>query len=145
MEIIKHFDRTNTADYIIYHLKIKEWSDFVNKFKDEMRLCYIANNELHRLCTKGNISASEFLEKYILPDEPTVMSGDFGELFSYFVVIENFGNKGFTLFAPRKWRWKDDRNKPAPGSDAVMFHIANPEKYSPQDFVISVESKMKSV
>jgi len=60
-------------------------------------------------------------------------------------VIENFRKKGLAVFGPRKWRWKDDKNTPAPGSDVIMFHIANAKKPSIKDFVVSVESKMKAV
>lgn len=145
MNIMQHFNRTNTPNYIIYRLKGGEWAAFVNKLTKDVRLCYIDNSDLHKHSTARKISPSEYLEKYILPDEPSIVSGDFGEILSFFAVIENYANKGFTLIYPRKWRWKENRNKPAPGTDAVMFHITNPRKHSSEDFVVSVESKMKAV
>jgi len=142
MSILSHFNRTNAKDYILYQIKLNEIEKVLEKMTKPARLCYISNRELVSLCGKRGISAGDFLEKYICPDEPTIMSGDFGEIFCYCVVTEHLSNKGFVLFAPRKWRWKDDRNKPGPGSDAVIFHRVNPNKPTPKDFVVSIESKM---
>ena len=42
-------------------------------------------------------------------------------------------------------RWKDNKNKPSPGVDNVLFHIKNKKKYSDSDILVSIESEMKSV
>lgn len=145
MSILNHFTRTNTTGYILYQLKKGEIDNVLKKLSKPARLCYISNSDLAKLSGQRGIKASEFLEKYIYPDEPSIMSGDFGEIFSFLVVIERLSNKGYLLFAPRKWRWKEDRNRAALGSDAVLFHIADNKKPSSKDFVVSIESKMKSV
>ena len=80
-----------------------------------------------------------------MPDDPVIKSGDFGERLCYHDVIENFDNKGLTLFAPKKWIWKDSRNVAAPGSDAMLFHIVDPKKPSKKDILVTIESKMKAV
>ncbi len=49
------------------------------------------------------------------------------------------------LFAPRKWHWKDSRNKAAPGADAILFHVANLKKPTKKDILVTIESKMKAV
>jgi hypothetical protein len=145
MSILNHFARTNSTSYILYQLKKGEIDKVTEKMIKPARLCYISNSDLAKLCGNRGITASEFLEKYVCPDVPSIVSGDFGEIFSFLVVIENFANKGFVLFAPRKWRWKDDRNRAALGSDAVLFHITDDKKPSNKDFVVSIESKMKAV
>jgi hypothetical protein len=145
MKILAHFDRSNKANYILYRLKKGEWTNFIGKLPDEFRKCYITDKALDELSTERGITKSEFLEKYVLPDEPTIKSGDFGELLCFHAVIENFEGKGLLLFAPKKWQWKDNRNKAAPGADAILFHIANLKKPSKKDILITIESKMKAV
>ena len=104
---------------------------------------------LYRRCRFGKeiplngVSKSEFLESYVLPDFGNIKSGDFGEMLSLFAVSDHLANKGITVFAPKKWRWKD-RNKPAPYSDAILFNIVDPEKSSEEDFLVTIESKMKA-
>jgi hypothetical protein len=145
MDLLPHFSKTVGANFILYRLNPLEWKNFVDKLANEVRLCYIDNSELHRLCTQRNITKAEFLEKYIIPSKPVIKSGDFGEILCFFSVIENLRNKGLSVFAPKKWKWKDDKNTPCPCSDVVMFHIANSKKPTTQDKVITVESKMKAV
>lgn len=145
MKILQHFDRTNTANHILYRLKKGEWSQFIDKLPEEFRKCYITDKALDELSKVRKISKAEFLENYVLPDEPVIKSGDFGEILCFHTVIENFDDKGKVLFTPRKWRWKDSRNKAAPGADAIFFHVANPKKPTKKDILITLESKMKAV
>lgn len=143
MEILKHFEIVKKKDLIVYRLKEKEMKDFIDKLTEEFRLCYISDKELKEISSKNKISLSECLEKYILPDDGKIKSGDFGEMLSFFVVIENFDSKGVRLVGPRKWRWKD-RNKPSQYVDSILFHRENLEKFSTKDSLITIESKMKA-
>lgn len=145
MKILQHFDRSNTATYTVYRLKKSEWNDFIGKLPVEFRKCYITDELLEQLGAKAGISKSEFIEKYIIPDEPVIKSGDFGELLCYHAVIENFDAKGFLLFSPQKWQWKDSRNVAAPGSDAMLFHLPDVAKPTKKDLLVTIESKMKAV
>jgi len=145
MKILQHFDKSKTSDFIIYSLKENEWDAFVNKLPGDFRLCYISDNKLNDRATKASLTASDFLEKYVVPSEPTIKSGDFGELLSFFAVRENFEKKGIILIAPRKWRWKDNKDLAAPGVDSVLFHIVNPKKLTDKDLLVTIESKMKAV
>ncbi len=144
IKILVHFDRSNNANYILYRLKDGEWDEFIMKLTLGFRLCYIEDEKLNELASNANITKSKFLERFILPDEPIIKSGDFGELLSFFSVKENLENKGLVLTLPLKWQWKDNRNKAAPGADGIIFHIPNAKKYSSDDLVVTIESKMKS-
>lgn len=145
MQILQHFNKSKTSDFIIYHLKEKEWDTFIKKLTDDFRLCYISDAKLTKRAAKASLTESAFLEKYVVPNEPTILSGDFGELLSFFAVLERFEKKGIILLDPRKWRWKDNKDKPAPGVDSVLFHIANPKIYTDNDSLVTIESKMKAV
>lgn len=145
MEILQHFNKSKTGDFIIYRLKEKEWDTFIKSLTDDFRLCYISDKNLKDLAAKSSLTASEFLEKYVIPNEPPIKSGDFGEIFSFVVVRENFEKKRIFFLSPRKWRWKDNKDKPAPGTDSVLFHVMNPKKFSDKDLLVTIESKMKAV
>jgi hypothetical protein len=141
--LIQHFEVKDTK-YQIYSLKEKDLDDFLNKLPKEFRRCYITDRKLDDLSKKNGESKDDLLRKYFLPDVGNIMSGDFGEMLSYFLVIDKYNNDGLVIEGPRKWRWKPARNKPAPCSDAVLFHIHNKDKSSKKDKMISIESKMKA-
>ena len=145
MNVLEHFDRINTANHILYRLKEGEWGNLIGKLHVDFRKCYITDKALDELSKERGITKSDFLLKYIIPDEPVIKSGDFGEMLCYHVLIENFEDKGLLLFAPKKWRWKDNRNVAAPGADAIFFHVSNPKKPTKKDILVTVESKMKAV
>jgi len=143
MDILTHFSRNDKEDMIVYKIKEEELDDFINKLTDGFRNCYIFDSELKKQAKTLNKTQSEFLENYILPDIGNVKSGDFGEMLSYHVIIEKYREKGILLSGPKKWRWKD-RNKPAPHSDVILFHISDSKKPSSDDLLITAESKMKA-
>jgi hypothetical protein len=143
--ILEHFDRTNSATLILYKLKMNEWSNLLDKFPDKFRQCYITDAALDGASSKIGITKSEFLEKYIIPDKPNIVSGDFGEILSYYAVRDNYLNKGIKLIGPKKWQYKTDKNKPVMGADALLFHRVQPAKPSKKDILVSIEAKMKSV
>ena len=90
IDLLRHFDRDNEPDYVIYRLKSTERDTLLAKLPVEFRDCYISDQSLTDLAGKMQISKSEFLEKYCLPDIPNLISGDFGEILSFFLVVENF-------------------------------------------------------
>lgn len=143
MKIIQHFNKIITKGLIIYRLNEAERGDFLEKLPNKFRACYISKSRLENRSKKISIKACDFLDKYILPDDPSIKSGDFGELLCYYLVNENFKTKGITLFAPKKWKWKESKNKPTPCTDCIMFYIDPSHKDSHKDMLITVESKMK--
>ncbi len=142
MNILKYFEFEKKDDITIYRLKSDQFNVFLNELAEDFRQCYISNESLEQLSAKNEISKSEFLSKYVLPDKGNIKSGDFGEMLSYFSLIERFASKNVSLFCPRKWLWKD-RNKAAPYTDVVAFYINGINSES-EDILISIESKMKA-
>jgi hypothetical protein len=69
------------------------------------------------------------------------MAGDFGEILSLFFLG---GSGGYGLKKVKKWRFKQDRNKPAPHSDVILLKCADPNQPSDDDFLICAEAKVKS-
>jgi hypothetical protein len=145
MQILKHFNREDKEGLIVYKLKQDELEDFLSKLTEDFRLCYIKNEDLQKKCVENKLSADEFLEKYIIPDKGNIKSGDFGEIFSYFMVIENQKNKGIILNGPLKWQWKENKNKAMLYADSIMFNVKSGNSFSEKDLLVTVESKMKAV
>lgn len=138
MEILKYFDKVDHEDIHIYRLKTGELDNFIKELTVDFRLSYISDDDLDGLSAKNELTKSEFLEMFILPNKGNIKSGDFGEIFSFHAVIENFSNKGIELIGPYKWMWKD-RNKAAQYSDALLFG-----SNGTQDLIVTIESKMKA-
>lgn len=134
MEILKYFDKIDNEEIHVYRLKEDTLNDFIFELTNSFRVSYISDDELENLSSLNEISKSDFLEEFILPDKGNIKSGDFGEIFSYHTVVENYRNKGIDLVGPYKWSWKD-KNKPAQYSDVILFG---------SDLAVTIESKMKA-
>jgi hypothetical protein len=144
MNLLSNFDFEKTARFFIYRLKPENKENFLSEITAKFRQCYITDKRLKEMAEKNRMSASEFLEEFILPSKGNIKSGDFGEMLSCFFVIEHYAVKDVVLFAPRKWLWKEDRNRASPVSDAVGFYRENETSPSDNDFVVCLESKMKA-
>ncbi|GHV37268.1 hypothetical protein AGMMS49546_04520 [Spirochaetia bacterium] len=144
MSLLDYFDYDKPNDFHIYTLKKADVGKFLSAITVPFRHCYIIDGELNISAAKNGISRSEFLERYVLPDVGNIKSGDFGEMISRFFVMAHYSAKGLTLISPKKWLWKEDRNKATPYTDVVAFYFPDTNKPSVDDFIVSVESKMKA-
>jgi len=144
MDILRFFSYNKEKPFHIYRLNDFDVESLLGSITKDFRQCYITNEDLIKLAKKNGISKKQLLESYILPDKGNIKSGDFGEMISYFFIEEHYADKGYLLFCPRKWLWKDDRNKASPYSDAVGFYRDDEMNPSKNDFIVCVESKMKA-
>jgi hypothetical protein len=144
MNLLTYFNYEKTDIFSIYRLKPENKDDFLSNITSEFRQCYITNEMLEEKAKENMITKSKFLTEYILPSIGNIKSGDFGEMLSYFLVIEHYTINDFILIAPRKWQWKEDRNKASAFSDAVGFYCEDAKAPSENDFIVCVESKMKA-
>jgi hypothetical protein len=102
--------------------------------------CYIHRRQLKERKKETGLSASEILSNK-LPDAGSVMSGEFGEMLTLFFLDSERTEKTVSV---RKWRYKQDRKKPAPHSDVIILHRQDVQGLSPDDFVICAEAKQKA-
>lgn len=142
----KNFDTDSKDDISLYRLKPSNREELLESLPDKFRICYVSDVELERLSKANGVTQGEFMQHY-LPDKGNVMSGDFGEFLSYYLTKDLCADKKSRIAGPKKWRWKQDRNKPAPHTDILLFKIRDRKSKTnnPNDEVIAVESKMKSV
>lgn len=143
MNIYKSFSKNKKDDYFQFKLKNNKWKS-IKKFLVENSIsCYLDNEKLSAVLNQENLDEKkEFLKKYILPNKGSIKSGDFGEILSYFFMIDQYKEKKFLFKGPKKWIWKDDNNKAAPGADVLLYNIYNNQKPSSKDTVLTIESKM---
>ena len=70
------------------------------------------------------------------------MSGDFGEIVSY--IYFGAQEEAIVPIGPKRWRLKQDRTKPAPGSDLVQFILPQWPQATPADRIVCAEVKTKA-
>ncbi|TGL59511.1 hypothetical protein [Leptospira sarikeiensis] len=143
MSILKYFTRTDEADYILYSLKNNKHGELVKSIFKHFRTFYIGDVELKDKANLNQITPTEFLREYILPDKGSIMSGDFGEICSFLIASEKSKKEKKPVYGPLKWRWKD-KNKASLHTDCILFYRKNFKTASTEDFLISIESKMKA-
>lgn len=121
-------------------LREKERAALLNYCVASLPECYIAQAILRDRVKATALPACTILANK-LPDPGSVMSGDFGEIFTLFFLGSQRAEKVALI---KKWRYKQDRRKPAPHSDVVLLYREFADKSSKNDFVISAESKQKA-
>src|SRR5262245_51270160 len=138
-KLLHHFDRETKKTHTVYTVT----TDSVRRLRSVMprllRNCYVKKSVLEDRATKQKISADELLKTIYLPDNPSVMSGEFGEILSHYLLREGNGD----IEGPLKWRWKNDRNKPIHRTDVILFRTT-PSTPRPDDLIVSAEVKMKA-
>lgn len=109
-------------------------------FVERLASCYISQEKLQERSELTGLPLSELIANKI-PDKGSVMSGDFGEIFTLYFLDSQYEDD---LELIKKWRYKQDRKKAAPHSDVVLFGIKDLHNPSEDDFVICAESKQKA-
>lgn len=103
-----------------------------------VRRCYFSDEHLEARAVQG-MDPGALAGAYV-PDNPSVMSGDFGEMIAAFYLA----SKQDAAIDPLKWRFKNDRNKSAPKSDIVRFFLPAWPEASEVDNVECAEVKSKA-
>lgn len=140
IDILTHFTEVQRTDRItVYTLKPAERVNFLSKLPAAFRGMYISDEKLQRRLQNivGAIRREEISEK--LPTKPTLKSGEFSELLSYFLIPERYAPDSH--LRPPKWRWKEARDIPAHFTDVVFFQQPNLGTPETTDCLISVETK----
>ncbi|MDO8955214.1 MAG: SAVED domain-containing protein [Gammaproteobacteria bacterium] len=102
--------------------------------------CYITKPKLKQSLEKTGLPLTDIL-KNKFPNHGSVMSGDFGEIVSFFFLMSEINSGAVGV---KKWRYKQDRLKPAPHSDIIIFYKEHNDKASISDFIMCAETKQKS-
>lgn len=106
----------------------------------ELPWCYTTKGHIKKRIEEAKVSPTEILANK-LPDPGSVMSGDFGEILTLFFLSSERTEATTPI---KKWRYKQDRQKPAPHSDVILLYREKGDKPTKRDFVICAEAKQKS-
>jgi HamA len=106
-----------------------------------LRRCYIGDQQL----VERNAATGAPFEELIaarLPDPGSTMSGDFGEILVFVYLAASMHPS--EPYGPLKWRLKQDRTKPAPHSDVLLFTVPSWPDASAEDALLCAEVKAKA-
>jgi len=142
MKILDDFKIKNKKITIL-SLKSDEYNNFIEKLPDDFLFSYITEEELKNQKAEFGETASDIYNQYI-PDNPSLMSGEFGEIISYSLLEEIYERKGFVLNGLKKTLFKEAKNVASHGTDIVLFHQNSLTKPSKDDVLISAEIKTKA-
>ncbi len=142
MKILDDFEIQNKKVTIL-SLKSVEYDNFIKKLPDGFLFSYITKKELKSQKTEFGETASDIYNQYI-PDNPSLMSGEFGEIISHSLLKEIYERNGYLLNGLKKTLYKEAKNVASHGTDIVLFHQNNRNKSSEKDLLISAEIKTKA-
>lgn len=134
---MKNFFNISSEEYLIFQIKKENIDDFKTSLPEKFRDCYIPRDKLKSSIKNLEMKSEEILKSYI-PDLKNVMSGEFGEILTYYLLISNSPD---SIVGPKKWLWKDDKNKAIQKTDVILFHKT---ETSSNDYIISAEVKSKA-
>jgi hypothetical protein len=142
IDILIHFEETTHAKGItIFKLKESERNVFLSKLPQPFRCLYLTDEDLEWRTNEFGTSRAEEIEDKI-PNNPTIMSGEFSEILCYYIVPEKYLPD--SNLRPPKWKWKESKNNPAHFTDVILFYqnaLATPKA---DDCLISIESKARA-
>lgn len=141
-QISDYFTRQNTyaAQGIdLYVFDETRTAAFVQDCLLPFRRAYLTDEKVDRLEAKGKNSRQDIINRR-LPDPGDVMSGDFGEILTFYMATELWSAD--TNVRPMKWRFKDDPKKASPKTDVVLFRLVNDAQHpDANDKMVTYEAK----
>ncbi|WP_126972892.1 Hachiman antiphage defense system protein HamA [Gynurincola endophyticus] len=142
IDILTHFEEAITKNGItIFTLKEAEREAFFDKLPHPYRELYLTDEDLNwRISNFATSSTEEILEK--IPDNPSIMSGEFSEILCYYIIPEKY--LPASHLRPPKWKWKESKNNPAHFTDVILFCQNDDKSPSPDDCLVSIESKARA-
>lgn len=140
MDFLRHLSEQSQGNILIFKMTSAEAAIFADGLPAAFRDCYLDDQSIANALHGGIGTTRRDVILSAIPDNPSVASGDFGEVMSYLLLKSRHATRD--VDGPKKWRWKTDRNKPAPHTDVVLFSATHPP--SPTDCVIAAESKSRA-
>ncbi len=125
------FDATQRDDFKIYQLKEEAFNDLLEILPKKFLDCYVPLEKVEQ-----SERRKEFIQSYI-PNLPNLVSGEFGEILSFYLMQDIYSDK--EPEAPKKWRYKENKNKPAQGTDFVLLCLNNND-----NILVAAECKAKA-
>lgn len=135
------FSPIQSTPFMVVEIDAATASALAKQLGVPVRRCYISDEALRERMTRTSASAREIIGAK-LPDRGSTMAGDFGEILT--ALFQAAREHPGEVLDPKKWRLKQDRTKPAPGSDVVQMILPHWPTASEEDRIICSEVKTKS-
>lgn len=119
-------------------------NSFINDCLLPFREAYISESKLTAIVNDYQTKREDEI-KAQLPDKGEVMSGDFGEILSFYLACQLW-SPTVNVF-PMKWRFKDKKKAPSHYTDIMLFELqdpSNPSAASINDTMYSYEVKTRA-
>lgn len=141
-DFFKKDETTYAAEGIIAYRydSTKDIEDFVKECLVPFRLAYIRDEQIDRIKkTKGEVRKRKDIIADRLPASGIVMSGDFGEILTFYLATELWAAD--TNVRPMKWRLKDKKLDPSKYTDIILMKLQDVEKAHDTDRLYTIEVK----
>ena len=148
-QVLPWFEEEQNSPYILIQVPSEMSEQWATDLALAIRRCYISDGDLTQRAEELEQQLGGTVESRQatvigakLPDPGSTMAGDFGEIVTY--LFQAIRLHPQVAFGPKKWKLKQDRTKPAPGSDVI--HLVLPEWPMPceEDQLLCAEVKTKS-
>lgn len=120
----------------VFYLDIRNEPEIFQEWAKELRRNYCSDEMLKHMTEVSGMSASKYLNNNKLPSNPSVQSGDFGEIFvsDYLQSFENY------LVPRTRFNSRENKDRPTLGSDVLGYKINPHDSVEAEVIVIEVKS-----
>ena len=120
----------------VFYLDIRNEPEIFQEWAKELRRNYCSDEMLKHMTEVSGMSASKYLNNNKLPSNPSVQSGDFGEIFvsDYLQSFENY------LVPRTRFNSRENKDRPTLGSDVLGYKINPHDSVKAEVIVIEVKS-----
>mgnify|MGYP003469216818 FL=1 len=125
---------------VLYKFDASKSAAFLQEMLVPLREVFLSEEKIARNMEKYNRSRQQVISDHV-PEDPTIMSGDFGEALTYYIAKRFFAHKANV--PPMKLRFKGDPNRPMPHTDIVFFYIDDMDTPSANDIIYTIEVKSR--
>lgn len=140
-EVATWFAHDHETPYVLARISEETSRQLGRELAMAVRRCYVADDSLQSRANATGCPITELIAAR-LPDPGSTMSGDFGEILVYvYLAARQLPERAI---GPLKWRLKQDRTKPAPGSDVIHFVLPSWPAASAADVLMCAEVKTKA-
>ena len=105
------------------------------------REAYIANDDVERIVNGFSKTREDVIQRR-LPEKGKVMSGDFGEILTYYLASQIWSPTANVL--PMKWRFKDKKTEASHYTDIMLFELKDESNPSVDDALYTYEVKTRA-
>lgn len=105
------------------------------------REAYIANDDVERIVNGFSKTREDVIQRR-LPEKGKVMSGDFGEILTFYLASQIWSPTANVL--PMKWRFKDKKTEASHYTDIMLFELKDESNPSIDDALYTYEVKTRA-